>query len=149
MPPHFNKLDNRTTRIRVRGVTEAALPMLPSHFATFGKIVSWEPSTTASSEVVVQYSARWEAEKAMQRGSSVFGLDDPLILAWEEAKAVGGLSPLPGGGAGAIGSSSSPSKLSPMGEAEPDVSMTITDDDEDDEEDMGEGGEERDWRRAA
>ncbi|KAF7732044.1 hypothetical protein EC973_007149 [Apophysomyces ossiformis] len=75
-------LDNRPTSILVKDIPQGAEQELRKHFENFGNISSYE---TQDSSIVVRYSQRFEAEKAISAGAEFN--KGTLQLAWYTAPA--------------------------------------------------------------
>ncbi|RKP07810.1 hypothetical protein THASP1DRAFT_30370 [Thamnocephalis sphaerospora] len=78
--PGAHRLDNRTTKIQVRDVTDEIKPLLQTHFATFGEVAALTFSD-AGQTAVVQFRTRREAEQAAFRGSQLEGVGT-LKMSW-------------------------------------------------------------------
>ncbi|OZJ01931.1 hypothetical protein BZG36_04838 [Bifiguratus adelaidae] len=76
------RLDNRTTKLLVKNVSEEFAPKLREQFEKFGQI---ERFTTEGNNAIVEYKNRWEAEEALAKGSKMADAPAPLEISWHNA----------------------------------------------------------------
>lgn len=75
------KLDNRPTRILIKGFSEANQALIRPHFELFGIVESFQMNKDEQS-AIVHYQNRRSAEQAFIYGKKLEGVAEPLELSW-------------------------------------------------------------------
>jgi len=75
------KLDNRPTKLLIKGFSKENQSTIKHHFELFGLVENYYVSKDGLS-AIVHYQTRREAEQALAYGKKVEGIDDTLELSW-------------------------------------------------------------------